>query len=400
MNFQTIIIGGGSAGISCALKLEEQKRDFLVITDTLGGRLCYSEKEKVNFGAYFVMKNYHFAKKFVTKKTWINPFSVTFHNNESHYFNTISWHSVKRFPELLRFYRALYTFIKHYEPYKQRCLTMPQREAMAADPYINELFHKPASDFIREKKFEQAAVDYVSKFSYACTGVNMENITALDMMNCCMGLGVPIHRFSFDAKKIESRLGNRVYHDKVINIKLENDSYVLNTSSGKEYHAKNIVLATPAAETKKLLNLDIPLRKTCQLYVYHIEAILKDKYSGKQMNVFSFESPIIFTAIMDDGSYLVYSRDNDISLLSKVCSRYKLLGQMKWDKAMYVYGDAYLEQQYGEGIYVAGDHNGLGLEPAAISGVYAANQILKNNQLKNPLEKSGECQKPLSVFMQ
>jgi hypothetical protein len=80
------------------------------------------------------------------------------------------------------------------------------------------------------------------------------------------------------------------------------------------------------------------------------------------MNVFSFESPIIFTAIMDDGSYLVYSRDNDISLLSKVCSRYKLLGQMKWDKAMYVYGDAYLEQQYGEGVYVAGDHNGLGLE--------------------------------------
>jgi hypothetical protein len=35
---------------------------------------------------------------------------------------------------------------------------------------------------------------------------------------------------------------------------------------------------------------------------------------------------------------------------------------MKWDKAMYVYGDAYLEQQYGEGVYVAGDHNGLGLE--------------------------------------
>jgi hypothetical protein len=61
-------------------------------------------------------------------------------------------------------------------------------------------------------------------------------------------------------------------------------------------------------ETKKLLNLDIPLRKTCQLYVYHIEAILKDKYSGKQMNVFSFESPIIFTAIMDDGSYGLLTR--------------------------------------------------------------------------------------------
>ena len=40
-----------------------------------------------------------------------------------------------------------------------------------------------------------------------------------------------------------------------------------------------------------------------------------------------------------------------------------------------------MEQQYGEDIYVAGDHNGLGLEPAAISGIFAANQIIfkRNN---------------------
>lgn len=47
---------------------------------------------------------------------------------------------------------------------------------------------------------------------------------------------------------------------------------------------------------------------------------------------------------------------------------------------MYVYGEAYMEQQYGDSIFVAGDHNGLGLEPTAISGIYAANQILKKNK--------------------
>jgi uncharacterized FAD-dependent dehydrogenase len=50
---------------------------------------------------------------------------------------------------------------------------------------------------------------------------------------------------------------------------------------------------------------------------------------------------------------------------------------MDWEKAMYVQGKAFMEQQYGEDIYVAGDHNGLGLEPAAISGIFAANQIIK-----------------------
>lgn len=43
---------------------------------------------------------------------------------------------------------------------------------------------------------------------------------------------------------------------------------------------------------------------------------------------------------------------------------------------MYVQGAAFMEQQYGAGLYVAGDHNGLGLEPAAISGIFAANQII------------------------
>jgi hypothetical protein len=51
---------------------------------------------------------------------------------------------------------------------------------------------------------------------------------------------------------------------------------------------------------------------------------------------------------------------------------------MDWEKAMYIQGSAYMEQQYGDHIYVAGDHNGLGLEPAAISGIYAANQIIKS----------------------
>ncbi|MGK2888809.1 MAG: hypothetical protein ACSLEN_05910 [Candidatus Malihini olakiniferum] len=150
----------------------------------LGGQICYFEQEKVNFGEYFLMQSYHFSKKLVRKKTWINPFIVKCHNSENEYFNTLSLHSIKRLPPLIKFYRALYIFIQHYDRYKQRCQVIPQRDAMAADPYIAEMFHQRAADFIREKGFGKAAFDYVSKFSYACTGVDMENIFALDMMNC------------------------------------------------------------------------------------------------------------------------------------------------------------------------------------------------------------------------
>ena len=378
MHSETIIVGGGSAGMSCALRLKEAGREFLLLTDVLGGRICYSETEHVNFGAYFVMANYNFAKKLVTRRTWINPFSVTFHNSEEEVFNTISWHSVRRVPQLLKFYLAMWTFIRHYNEYKRRCQVMPQREAMAADKYIQDLFHKPASQFIREKGFEKAAHDYISKFSYACTGVDMENITALDMMNCCMGLAVPIHRFSFDREAMVKRLGGRVRGCTITSVKELKGSYLLKTADGDEYTCNNLVLATPAIVTQQLLGLSGPLRQTCKLYVYHVNATLKKKYAKKEMNVFPFSSKIIFTAIMDDGSYLVYTRENDEKLLNKVCQNYRMIGFRGWDKAMYVYGQAYVEQQYGDRLYVAGDHNGLGLEPTAISGVYAANQIIAN----------------------
>lgn len=377
MHARTIIVGGGSAAMSCALQLQEGNQEFLMVTDILGGRICYSDEEKVNFGAYFVMKNYNFAKKLVQRRTWINPFSVTFHNSDNEWFNTISLHSIKRLPQLLLFYRALYEFIKHYQPYKERCQIMDQRKAMAADPYIEEMFHKPASQFIREKRFFQAANDYISKFSYACTGVDMENISALDMMNCCMGLGVPIHRFSFDRRAMETRLKGRIRYGTVTDVRRVDDGFVLKTKEGAEYSADNLVLATPATVTRQLLNLDIPLRNTCKLYVYHVNAVLKKKFLSKEMNVFPFESEIIFTAKMDDSSYLIYTRVEDEKLLGRVCSSYQIIGRKAWDKAMYVYGDAYVEQDLGQGLYVAGDHNGLGLEPTAISGVFAANQIIK-----------------------
>jgi hypothetical protein len=377
MHVNTLIVGGGSAGMSCALKLHQGKRDFLLLSDVLGGRICYSQQEQVNFGAYFVMANYDNAKKLLTRRTWINPFSVTFHNSDTEQFNTISWHSITRIPQLLKFYFAMRTFIKHYVLYKKRCEQMTQREAMQADPYIEDLFLKPAAQFIHDNGFEKAAHDYISKFSYACTGVDMENITALDMMNCCMGLVVPIHRFSFDAAAMERRLSGCVKYGTVVAIKRKEGCFEAVTSAREIIVARNLVLATPAAVTAQLLNLKEPLRQTCKLYVYHVKATFKKKYTHKQMNVFPFVSKIVFTAIMDDGSYLVYTREKDEQLLNLVCEGYQLIGMKGWEKAMYVYGRAYVEQNYGERLYVAGDHNGLGLEPTAISGVYAANQIIK-----------------------
>jgi hypothetical protein len=376
---KTIIVGGGIAGMSCAMKLLEAGEDFLLVTDDLGGRIKYSVEAKVNFGAYFVMASYVNAKRLVSQGQWINPLDSCFHSSTDEIFKAISWHTISQLSGLLRFYFALREFSSHYEPFKQRCLTTLQKEALKADPYLEKIFSMPASQFAKEKNIERVVADYVSKFAYACTGASLEQITALDFLNVSMGMITPIHCLIFEPETVAQRLGKHLVRESVVSVEKGSGGHIISGESGQAYRAENVVIATPADVTQKLLGLE-EIRKASSIYVFHIKAELKPIYRGSSMNLFPSNSEFMLTVKQHDGSYLVYSREKNTDL-NQICERFELLATMDWEKAMYVQGKAFMEQQYGDGIYVAGDHNGLGLEPAAIFGIFAANQIIKKVNL-------------------
>jgi len=176
---------------------------------------------------------------------------------------------------------------------------------------------------------------------------------------------------------MERQLDGHLLYDEVVTITPQAAGYRIETRGGEAVQAAYVVVATPAVVTKRLLGFEAPLRQTCQLYTFHVKARLKPRFRKLEMNLFPFESEIIFTALQDDGTYLIYTREEQADL-HQVCEQYELIRKVGWEKAMYVYGDAYVEQRFSRNLYIAGDHNGLGLEPTAISGVYAANQILKS----------------------
>ncbi len=372
---RALVVGAGMAGMSCALRLQEAGVDYRIVSDTFGGRVDYSPDEKVNFGAYFVMANYANATKILRRETWINPFACCFHQDDGAAYPTISGHTLKRGGRFAQFGALMVRFMRHNGNYKRNCERIPQREAMALDPYIARLFRQPASEWVREHRLDSVAADYVSKFTYACTGVSLERLTALDALTVCQGLLLPIHRFSFDEPAMTRRLGPHLIRDRVDSLRTVDGRHVATCASGAELAADLIVLATPAVETQRLLELPA-IRDTCELYVFHVKATLKPAFAAHAMNLFPFASPVVLTALQDDGSFLVYTREPDADL-GQVCESWELIGSKAWRNAMYVTGSAYLEQQYGPTLYTAGDHNGLGLEPAAISGIYAANQVIR-----------------------
>ncbi len=374
MPSKTIIIGGGVAGMSCAMRLLDAQQDFLLITENIGGRILYQQEAKVNFGAYFVMNNYVNARQLLTTGAWINPFNACFHVSATEHYAVLSGHTFGLLPELLRFYKAMWEFSRHYEPYKRRCLVMPQKAALKADPYLAEIFSMPAPQFVRAKKFERAAAEYLSKFAYACTGTRMDQLTALDFLTASQGMVVPIYEFIFQPEMVTQKLGEHLIYDNILRIESQQGKHTLIGKAGQVYEAGKVVVATPAAVTQQLLGVK-EIRTASQIHVFHVQARLKAEFRRHSANFLPDSSEIMMTNQQHDGTYLIYSREKEVDL-HQVCEQFHLLATVHWEKAMYTQGTAYLDQQYGDDIYVAGDHNGLGLEPTAISGIFAANQIL------------------------
>ncbi len=376
MDAKTVIVGGGMAGMSCALALKERGRDFVMITENLGGRVRYSPEYRVNYGAYFVMRNYHNAKKILKKEAWINPLGIQFVENESLRMPVLGWKTITRIPGLLRFVKLLLVFSSHYEKFKRNCTLKSQMESLKEDAYLYDLYFTSSSDFIKKHGMEKLAADYISKFTYACTLTPIDNLSAFDVMTVALGLMPPMHTFSFDEKGMAGLLKDELVTGTVSAVKKTGGRYTVTAADGVRYVADTLVMATPAVVTQKLLKIP-GIRKTSSAYVYHLKGAPRERYAPYSLNLYSPAYEISALARQHDGTYLLFSCIRDLDL-NKYFAHYETIRKVEWEKALYVIGREFLEQRYDENCYIAGDHNSLGLEPACISGIYAANQIINN----------------------
>jgi len=143
------------------------------------------------------------------------------------------------------------------------------------------------------------------------------------------------------------------------------------------YSATNVVLATPADVTARIVKPVVKLpkiRNASVLYAYLIRGRMKARYRNHLVHIFADDIPIIFTAKRKEGEYEVFT-EQEIDL-AEYFDAYVVVECVHWPKALFTNPSIVLDQNLAANLYMAGDHNGLGMEPAAISGIYAANRIL------------------------
>ena len=373
---ETIIIGAGVAGLGCARQLSKHKRDFLVITENIGGRITTSSDGRVNYGAYFVLNNYRHILPLVKKGEKLHPFFVEFHNKRKHYYHLVK---MCRYPvQALRLFFLLKGFKSKYERFKKMCETNSQKFVIETDSGLKKLYFQSAAEFIKAKKIADIANKFLSEGIYMCTFLPLSKVSAFDFMRLCLGLILPAHEFIFLRDKAVEGFKNKIVIDSAVAIKKGSDSeYEIQTESGKAYRARNVVIATPSSVTQKLIGLK-KIKTGSNAYVFHVSGELKDKWKGGQFELFESDSPVIFIRRQADGSYIFYSKKSDPDLKNYFVNP-KIIFKKHWEPAFNITGDELLDCEQNKHLYLVGDHNVIGLEDSYITGLLAANKILLCN---------------------
>ena len=400
---ETIIVGAGAAGMNCAIDLQKAGHDYLLIADYMGGRICNDEERHMNYGAVFYFGTYRTMlskERNILKPTIdvVPSLRAAACNRGDEQWAALSGKTAGYFYYLVRYMNWMNNeFLPHYEKFKKNCAVMEVSKALEQDPFIDELFHETADHWMDRLDVRPLCEDLVSMFAHACTGTPPEKLMALDYLNTVqpltmklpsMKLVMELKRFDFDSAGMTRRLsegsGNVLLGNLATKVEREGEGWKVTTNQGVTKSAKNLVMATPPDVTAALLEgidglPELKIRTASVLYAYFLENCkIKEHYSHHKVHIFNERTPIIFIAERGNGEYEIFTEvdfEQD-GRMEEYFDEYTIAGKKYWDHALFTGPCDATPQNLAPGLIMAGDVNGLGMEPAAISGVYAANKIL------------------------
>lgn len=371
-----IIIGAGISGLSAAYHLKKNNIDIKVISENVGGRVTASKEGNIQYGAYYVMDIYKQVKRFITIGRRIRLSTQILHKRNRGY-QLFTVQNFKYLPQAVKFYFLLKKFKKHYTRFQRQCLTISQIEAIKNDKYLCKLYNQNAFDFATEQKVKEFSIYFVEEALHATTFSEVRRLSAFTYLQFSLPLIVPIYEFTFHKDRLTKDFINDIITDTVVCIEKTDEGYKV-TTNNHAYFSKNVIVATPPSVSQKILKLQ-SIKGPALAHMFHIAGKLKEHWKQGGYNLFSDENAMLTIAVMSDGTFLFYSA-NPQPNFEKYFYEYKILTHKFWNPAFNIDGHVLWETNIDKGLFLIGDHNVCGIEDSFITGVYAANEIMKNRK--------------------
>jgi len=379
--YETIIVGGGIAGLACARRLHDSQRSFLLITEDVGGRIRTSADGRVNLGAYYVRGDYDHVNQFVDRGRRIKRRHIL-RGDPNGSFTRRDVPLLRHPLQAVRFVRFMRMFRRHYETLKQDCVAMSQAQAIRADPLLYDLYHEPAPRFIQRNRIEDIARSYLAPAAQGTAFTSVDRLTAFTMLVGTLPLIVPMYEYTFRFDVLIAGFEDAVLIDSVTAVTRKGVGYSMQTRNSGTVSADNVVVATPIDVSARLLDLG-RVKSPIDAHMFLVRGKLRRPWRQATFTLFPDGDRILAIAQQTDGSTLFCSVSDDPDF-GRCFTTWDVVEHHYWNPAFHLEGDALLECEQAPGLYLVGDHNVCNLEDAYITGIYAANRILAGHGNATP----------------
>lgn len=371
--YETVIIGGGIAGMACGRRLKDRRRPFLLITEDIGGRIRTSAGGTVNLGAFYVTSDYHHVERFVDRGRRIHR-RDTLRGDQHGSFTRSDLPALLHLPQTLRFLRLMRQFHRRFETFRRDCLHISQAEAIRNDPLLWDLYHEPALRFVQRHRIEHIAESYLAPLAHGTGFIALDRLTAFAMLVGALPIVIPVFEYTFRFDLLMAGFEESVLIDSVTAVTPAGSHYTIQTRAGDTLTAVNVVVATPIDVSAGLLDVG-PVKGPISGHMFLVAGNLRRPWSQVTYSLFTDGDPTLSIAQQTDGSTLFCSVQERPDF-DKYFTNWEVSEHKHWNPAFHLDGDVLLECEQRPGLYLVGDHNVCNLENAYITGLYAANRIL------------------------
>ncbi len=374
--YEAIIVGGGVSGLSCARRLHEADKDFLLITEELGGRLLSAECCGINYGAAYMTSDYANMLQFAEKKEPLRVSDFFFFNGNT-FANVFTLSNIRHIPKMIRFIFILIRVRRHFLKYRAQAAHRSIKECFESDPVLMEYWNMPASDFIKKYGLEELDVLYGNPVTAATAFIESSRVNAFYYIG--MFFPVILKTWIVDLRNTTEKLTagypDKIKIGRVTDVRKGPEGFFSVESSAGVFIAKNVVFAAPQKLLHEAYDLPKPFIQQ-QAYVFHLYGEKKPVYKNKKAVVFRPEDNEIFMIWELAGcADIIYSKNPNPDF-SKYYDDYKIVRKLFWDPGMIIPEGELIGQKLENGVYLASDYNLSLMEDCFLTGLYAANQII------------------------